>query len=137
MKKLWIKYKQLAMLVAALAVLLVILHVLQIPCIIKYLTGVSCPGCGMTRACISALRLDFQAAFFYHPLWIALPFSLGGLLYCHVKHHRRAFQSLLWGSVALLAVVYLWRMFTPNNDILVFAPQNGAIVRFARRIFRI
>ncbi len=42
-------------------------------CAVRRLTGYPCPGCGMTRAVLSALRLDFRAAFAYHPLWVTLP----------------------------------------------------------------
>ncbi len=38
-------------------------------CPIKLITGKDCPGCGMTRAIIAALRFDFSAAFSYHPLF--------------------------------------------------------------------
>ena len=33
------------------------------------LFDMECPACGMTRAFVSALRLDFAAAFAYHPLF--------------------------------------------------------------------
>ena len=122
----------------SLALVLVILNLFRIPCPIKYLTGISCPGCGMSRACISALRLDFAAAFAYHPLWIALPFALGSLLYCKIGRHRRAFSVLLTLSVLLLTAVYLWRMLTgAGGDVVVFTPQNGIAVRVFRAFFRI
>ena len=34
---------------------------------------VPCFGCGMTRAFVSALRLDFASAFSYHPMFWSLP----------------------------------------------------------------
>ncbi len=39
-------------------------------CLIKNITGFPCPGCGMTRAHIEVLKLNFKRAFFYHPLFI-------------------------------------------------------------------
>lgn len=42
-------------------------------CPIKQITGIECPACGMTRAVISLCRLDFAAAFNYHPLVFLLP----------------------------------------------------------------
>ncbi|MCR5352830.1 MAG: DUF2752 domain-containing protein [Clostridiales bacterium] len=36
---------------------------------IKYITGVSCPSCGMTRAYHCLFRFDFAGAFHYHPLF--------------------------------------------------------------------
>lgn len=39
-----------------------------IPCLIKKFTHHYCPGCGITRMCISILSLDFYQAFRYNPL---------------------------------------------------------------------
>ena len=44
------------------------------PCPVYYFTHIPCPGCGMTRACKSVLRLDFKAAFNYHHLF-PIPFA--------------------------------------------------------------
>ena len=39
-----------------------------IPCIFHELTGLYCPGCGITRMFFSIIRLDFYQAFRYNPL---------------------------------------------------------------------
>lgn len=137
MKKLWMKYKVCLSAIAAIALFVAILQLFGVICIIKHLTGISCPGCGMTRACMSALRLDFSAAFAYHPLWIALPFALGALTVCKIKHRPRLLRAILAGSVLLLLAVYLWRMLAQNSSVVVFEPQNGAIARLLRSVFQI
>ena len=38
-------------------------------CPVKIIWDLDCPGCGLTRACLSALKFDFRAAFEYHPLF--------------------------------------------------------------------
>ena len=38
-------------------------------CPFLYVTGIPCPCCGMTRAFISLLDLDFKSSFHYHALW--------------------------------------------------------------------
>ena len=49
-----------------------------LPCIIKLLTGLYCPGCGAGRACFSILHGKFFDAFCYNPLLvILLPFTGG------------------------------------------------------------
>lgn len=45
----------------------------QLPCVYRFLLGVRCPGCGMTRAVMAALRLDFAAAFGYHWMFWSVP----------------------------------------------------------------
>ncbi len=135
MKKIWNKYRTYLGLILSVVLILTVLQLLGITCIIKHTTGISCPGCGMTRACISALRLDFAAAFAYHPLWIVLPFALGGMLFCKITHRQRAFGVLLLISVLLLLAVYLWRMLAQNGSVVVFEPQNGVIGRIFHSIF--
>lgn len=46
-------------------------------CPVYLLTGVPCPMCGMTRAHLAALRLDFKTAFDFHPLFpVGVPYIL-------------------------------------------------------------
>ena len=42
-------------------------------CLFRTVLGVACPGCGMTRALVSLLRLDLAGAFSYHPMVFFLP----------------------------------------------------------------
>ena len=44
-------------------VLIIISYVSGIGCPVKFFTGISCPGCGMTRAWEAAFSLDFHQAF--------------------------------------------------------------------------
>lgn len=43
-----------------------------IGCPIRFFTGISCPGCGMSRAVLLMLSGHFQAAFRMHPLVYAV-----------------------------------------------------------------
>ena len=36
---------------------------LGIPCLFNLITGLHCPGCGVSRMCIALLQLDFATAF--------------------------------------------------------------------------
>lgn len=58
---------------AIAGVLVLVLYILKIPCLFKVILGISCPGCGLTRACISVLHLDFQKAFEMNPMFWAIP----------------------------------------------------------------
>ena len=49
------------------AILIIVLFVYKCP--IKFIFGISCPGCGMSRAFYSVLEFKFERAFYYHPLW--------------------------------------------------------------------
>jgi hypothetical protein len=44
-----------------------------IPCVFSEVTGLECPGCGMTRAILAVLDLNFYQAFRYNSLLFVLP----------------------------------------------------------------
>lgn len=49
-------------------------------CPFLFLWGIPCPGCGMTRAFLALLHLDFAAAFYYHPLFpVVILYILWGI----------------------------------------------------------
>ncbi len=58
---------------AAIAFFALIMWLLKVPCIFKVLFKTECIGCGMTRALISAIKLDFFSAFSYHRMFWSLP----------------------------------------------------------------
>ena len=111
-----------------------LLFAVGISCPIKFLIGISCPGCGMTRACLSALRLDFAAAFSYHPLWVILPLLIP-LLVWESKRAKRLFFPTILLFVILLSLVYALRLFGGGDGIVVFAPENGFIYKKFSSVF--
>lgn len=42
-------------------------------CVFRTLTGIPCPGCGMTRALLALLSWDLSGALYYHPLFFVPP----------------------------------------------------------------
>ena len=113
---------------AAVALFYIVIESLGVTCPILFLTGISCAGCGMSRAWLSLLRLDLAGAFAFHPLfWLPVPAA--ALLLLRRKLPERAFR---WG-IGLVCVlffsVYLIRLFSPGNGIVVFQPAEGLIGR--------
>ena len=85
-----------------------ILRLFGSTCIILSIFGVRCPGCGLTRAVLSLLRLDFAAAVDYHPLVFTLP-----LLFLYFLFDGRLFSKIadrIILSVVLAAFVFVWVM---------------------------
>lgn len=115
-----------------------ILQVFGITCPIKFITGVSCPGCGMTRAYLSLLRLDFKSAYYYHPLFI-LP-ALGLIIYIFRDKFSKKFLSRLEiFFVLVFLIVYIFRMMDPNDTIVVFRPYESIfykIFNFLKELMR-
>ena len=84
-------------------------------CPFKAVTGIPCPGCGMTRAVLSACKGDFRGAFYYHPLWIvAVPLVLVEVLNAMggIKIPAKANNMILIIAGILLLAVYIIRLAT-------------------------
>ena len=89
-------------------------------CPLQHFTGVPCPGCGMSRAAFALLRLDFMAAFRYHPMICVLPPVVLYVLFGKkpLLGSKKRERVLLWGTMALWAVEWLLRLIT--HDPLVW-----------------
>lgn len=84
---------------------------LDIPCVMRSVTGLICPGCGMTRAWMAVIRLQPAAAFSYHPLFWSVPVLVAywffdGKLFGKPKLDR----IVLWTVIGLFAVCYILRL---------------------------
>ena len=78
---------------------------LAVPCPFHLVTGLLCPGCGVTRMSLALLRLDFAAAWQANPALLLLLPVLAGLL----------------GQVALRYVKTGQARLSPGQNILVWA----------------
>lgn len=94
-------------------ILLVFYH-----CPFLYFFGIPCPGCGMTRALISAAKLDFNAAFYYHPLFflvilaaIYIALKLSG----KIKISKKTENRLIMVVCILFIAVYFIRLFAGSE----------------------
>lgn len=96
---------------------------LDIGCVFKYVTGIPCPGCGTTRACLQFLEGHPVDAFYWHPLfWLTVILLVvatltGGRMF---RSNRR--NHTIFGIFAVMYLtVYLVRMIllfpdTPPMD---------------------
>lgn len=91
---------------------LILESVFGITCPILFLTGISCAGCGMSRAWFCVLRMDFTGAFRYHPLFWILPIGIMLFLFWD-KNTKKDTEDLtynclctIWGSIHLTNVGY-------------------------------
>lgn len=128
--------KQWGFCILAVALVYGVMFACGITCPIRFLTGISCPGCGMTRAVFSALRFRFADAFRFHPLWILLLPAVASIGYLSFKKKRNARRAVVIACVALLLAVYVLRLAT-GSAIVTFEPTRGAIARLIRRILSV
>lgn len=89
-------------------------------CPFHYLTGLPCPGCGLTRALVSCVHGQWHAAVTYHPLGplvfvVLLGWILASILQLFWPQRRIVLPSRFlmragWTSLALLLTIWLARL---------------------------
>ena len=110
----------------------VIAVLLHLPCPILWITGISCPGCGITRACLSLLRLDVAAALYYNPSVFAVILAAILLVFSEKKKTK---NTTLFVTACFMIAVYLYRMLFSHAPVLQFDPANGVVGQLARWLF--
>ncbi len=115
-------------LIISAGLLSLFLYLTNIGCPIKFITGISCPGCGMTRALFSLLRLDVKSAVYYHPLVFVMPVIVIIILLRN-KLGRGLFKIFTVFFIVLFIAVYICRMADAGNSIVQINLRNGLIGR--------
>ena len=120
--------------VGAVIAVYAVLRVFGITCPIKYVTGVSCPGCGMTRAYLCLFRFDFAGAFHYHPLFFVPPLVLLVYLFKN-RIPKKLYSAFLLTMAVLFVIIYVVRLISPENDVVVFRPAEGKAAELFNYVF--
>ncbi|WP_288695433.1 DUF2752 domain-containing protein [uncultured Brachyspira sp.] len=74
-------------------------------CLFRATTGFPCPSCGMTRAYIHALNLDFKNALKYHPL-----FPLPAFLFVIIAFRKKIkiFDSIYNNNFLIICLIIIF-----------------------------
>lgn len=108
-------------------------YVLGIGCPIKYMTGISCPGCGMTRAVVECIHLDFINAWYYHPLFFTLPLIII-VLFLGERIPSRIRKTMMIACIATYIAVYFIRLFFVKNTVVTIDLGQGYIALVIKKI---
>ncbi|CUU46189.1 DUF2752 domain-containing protein [Clostridium beijerinckii] len=103
-------------------------NVVGIGCPIRFLTGISCAGCGMTRAWICLLHLDIRGAFYYHPLFIMPAIYLFIFIFKN-KISKSTFNFLIIIGIGLFIATYIFRLLNPDDIVVNINIKNGFIYK--------
>ncbi|URZ17536.1 DUF2752 domain-containing protein [Clostridium felsineum] len=117
----------------AMVVLYAFFSLVGIGCPIKFLTGISCPGCGMTRAWIRLLHLDIKGAFYYHPLFFVPAIYIFIFLFKE-KIPNKIYKILIGIAVVLFITVYIFRVLNPDGTVISINIKNGFIYKIFKLI---
>ena len=124
--------KELICAVTAVVVLYTAMESIGITCPIKFITGISCAGCGMSRAWLALLHFDLKKAIYYHPLFWLPPVVVLSLLL--KKNNAKLFKIILCLSAMLFLSVYVCRLIDMKESIVVFKPEDNIVFRIIRYI---
>ena len=88
-----------------------------IPCLFHWITGLQCPGCGVSRMFLCLLRLDLAGAWRYNPAVLCLlPAGLAVGADWAVRYVRTGSKRLapwanwlVWGMIAVLLIFGIMR----------------------------
>ena len=125
--------KELICAVTAVVILYTAMESIGITCPIKFITGISCAGCGMSRAWIAFLQFNMAKAFEYHPLFWLPPIAVIVLL-CKSKINIKIYKISIFTIILMFAIVYICRLIWSGDDVVVFEPQNNILFRIIRII---
>lgn len=126
------RYKDALGFILFLILYCIVTWVLHIPCPILWFTGVSCPGCGITRAALALCRLDFGMALYYNPSVFIV--GVTAVLLALLRSHRNASKWIIYSAAVLMLAVYIYRMAVLRTPVLQFEPAKGIVSRVFRWI---
>lgn len=109
-----------------IVLLYVFYYIVGIGCPIKFLTGISCAGCGMTRSWICLLHLDIKGAFYYHPLFF-LPIIYFFLFLFKDKIQHKIFVCIVAIGMVAFIITYIFRLLNPD-DVVVDININNSVI---------
>ncbi|MBC8570765.1 DUF2752 domain-containing protein [Zongyangia hominis] len=103
-------------------------------CPLYAVTGVPCPGCGITRGAAALLRLDFAGAWQANPSVYLAAVYAGVFVLCVLRGNTRFFRNkrVWWCFVGVILAVYAVRMvlYFPHTT-----PMNFDASALLPRIF--
>lgn len=106
---------------------------LQIGCPLRFSLGITCPGCGMTRAVLSALRLQWKEAFYYHPLFWLTPLMV--FLYLFDGYLKKNPVKITWILIiSAFIITYIIRLFITQNPVVKIDFFSGIVVKLIYQI---
>ena len=101
------KFKDSLKFVLLLSICALFLKLSNLPCPLRYLIGIPCPTCGMTRALLTLLSADIHSYFYYNAC--ALPVFFSAIVLIFSKYLHKYFFYLATFILSLNTMYYIYR----------------------------
>lgn len=94
-------------------------------CPLRFFAGICCPGCGMSRALVALIKLDFYTAFNMHPLIFIMPVvALLYILRNKIPQKLRTVLTVIFFGAMVLT--YIIRLLN-GSDVVYIDTSQGFI----------
>ena len=121
--------KTAAIIGSGLLILFIIMYAtFETNCICVWLTGMPCPGCGLTRAGMAILQLEFVQAWEIHPFIYPIGiYVVVVLLYRYILNKKWKYLNIYGIIIGItMCVYYLYRMMNgfPTEEPVNYQQHN-------------
>lgn len=93
-----------------------------IPCLVRLVTGLRCPGCGISHMIINIFHLNFKAAFKSNQLlFLTSPIIIAMIVretYCYIKYEKHKTDK--WIDITSFILIGAFILFTVLRNIYKF-----------------
>ncbi len=129
------KRKDLGVFLLIVLLYIAVMSITGIGCPIRWFTGISCPGCGMSRAFFSLLHLDFAGAFRYHPLiYPIILFVPYYFLGSEKTDRQKKVKKTLLILLAILAIcLWIFRIFHEDSVVRIDL-SNSVMIKYLKQM---
>ena len=126
------QHKEPLITLALVAVYVAIAYTFSWKCPVAWITGISCPGCGITRALVSVCSLDLSSAWYYNPAIFYLIPAVPVFLIAYLRKSVRLQDVMIWITAGMIIAVFLLRLLIFRSPVLEVDPANGLIGQWIR-----
>lgn len=93
-----------------------------IPCLVRLVTGLRCPGCGISHMIINIFHLNFKAAFKSNQLLFLTSPIIAAMIvretYCYIKYEKHKTDK--WIDITSFILIGAFILFTVLRNIYKF-----------------
>lgn len=103
-------------------IILAVIILFKYKCLFKFIFGIPCPLCGLTRALFYASQFKFKKSFYYHIAWPIVIIIIAIHVLSEFKViiiNKKKFRVILIIFSILNLIYYFYRLFNGSNIVKI------------------